>query len=180
MVALLLANGFEEVEAVTPADFLRRANLDVRLLGIGGLQIEGAHGIRVAADQRIEDFNEEPEAIVLPGGMPGAENIASSEEALKLVRKTFEKGRLVAAICAAPAVALQKSGILEGKRVTCFPGFETRLRGCRFVEDRVVVDGNLVTSRGAGTAAEFAIKIVEILAGEEAAKELHERTLQKH
>jgi 4-methyl-5(b-hydroxyethyl)-thiazole monophosphate biosynthesis len=180
MVALLLADGFEEVEAITPADFLRRAKLDVCLLGIGGLQIEGAHGITVAADQRIEDFEGEPEAVVLPGGMPGAENIAASEEALALVRKTFESGCLVAAICAAPAVALQKSGILEGKRVTCFPGFESRFQGCRFVEERVVVDGNLVTSRGAGTAAEFAIKIVEVLSGKSAAEDLYSRTLQNY
>jgi len=178
MIALLLAPGFEEVEAVTPADFLRRAGLDLRLVGVGDTLVEGGHGIPIRADLRLEDLDEEPDAVIVPGGMPGAENIAASLAALSLIRKTHDRDRLVAAICAAPAVVLSQTGILAGRRVTCFPGYEDRLEDCTFVEDRVVVDGNLVTSRGAGTAAEFAVKVIEILLGRDAAEQVHERTLQ--
>jgi 4-methyl-5(b-hydroxyethyl)-thiazole monophosphate biosynthesis len=179
LVALLLAAGFEEVEAITPADFLRRAGLDVRLVGIGGTEIEGSHGIVVTADLEIEELSEVPLAVVIPGGMPGAENIASSTRAMEVIRDVSRSGGTVAAICAAPAVVLQKTGILDGKRVTCYPGYEVRLENCRFVEDRVVVDGALITSRGAGTAAEFSIKLIEMLKGREAAESVHRKTLQR-
>ena len=132
----------------------------------------------MGVDLRLEDLQEQPDAVIVPGGMPGAANIASSDTALALIRSAFDRGRLVAAICAAPAVVLARTGILSGRRVTCFPGYEDRLEDCTFVEDRVVVDGNLVTSRGAGTAAEFAVKVIEILVSPEAAREVHERTLQ--
>jgi 4-methyl-5(b-hydroxyethyl)-thiazole monophosphate biosynthesis len=105
--------------------------------------------------------------------------VAASEKALELIRSTFDAGRVVAAICAAPAVVLQKAGVLNGKKATCYPGFESRFQGCVFSESRVVVDGNLVTSRGPGTAAEFAVQLIEILAGAEAAAEIHGKTLQK-
>ena len=179
MIALLLADGFEEVEAITPADFLRRAGVDVGLVGIGGGVITGGHGIAVKADIRIEEILEIPEGVVVPGGMPGAENVAASEKALELIRDAFGAGKLVAAICAAPAVVLQKAGVLAGRTATCYPGFEHRFRGCAFSEDRVVVDGNLVTSRGPGTAAEFAVKLVEILTGADAAADIYGKTLQK-
>ena len=179
MIALLLADGFEEVEAITPADFLRRAGVDVRLVGIGGGVITGGHGIAVTADTTIDEMSETPEAVIIPGGMPGAENVAASKKALELIRNTFDAGRLVAAICAAPAVVLQKAGVLAGRKATCYPGFESRFQGCVFSADRVVVDGNLITSRGPGTAAEFAVKLVEALAGAEAASDIHRKTLQK-
>jgi len=179
MVALILAPGFEEVEALTAADFLRRAGVDVKLVGVGAGRIVGSHDIVVEADVSLEDLEGEPEAVVVPGGMPGAENVAAAEKALEMIRKVHAKGGLVAAICAAPAVVLQPAGVLQGRRVTCYPGFEDRFRGCSFVEERVVVDGNVVTSRGPGTAAEFSIKLVEILAGPEAAEEIRRKTLQK-
>lgn len=178
MIALLLAQGFEEVEAVTPTDFLRRAGLDVRTVGIDGKRATGAHGITLEADVALGDLQAEPDAIVVPGGMPGAENIAASDAALGLIRSVFDKGGIVAAICAAPAVVLQKTGILRGMRVTCYPGFEDRFSGCTPVDERVVVDGNVVTSRGPGTAAEFSIKLIELLAGKQSASEIHRRTLQ--
>jgi len=178
MVALLLAPGFEEVEAVTPADFLRRAGVEVRLVGIGGRDIEGSHGIRVQADLTIEELREEPEAVIVPGGMPGAANIAASPAAVALIRRLHEKKKLVAAICAAPAVVLAPAGVLAGKRATCFPGLEDQLAGARFTQNRVVVDGNVVTSRGPGTSAEFAVKLIELLVGRDKALEIHRRTLQ--
>lgn len=188
MVALLLAEGFEEVEAITPADFLRRAGVDVTLAAVGGSRlVTGSHGIVVQADcllEQLEEPAERPpqiEALVVPGGMPGAANIAASPAALELVRDVFRAGRLVAAICAAPAVVLGAAGVLGGRQATCFPGYEEKLRaaGARPSAERVVVDGNLITSRGAGTAAEFALAVVERLVGAEAARELHARTLQK-
>jgi 4-methyl-5(b-hydroxyethyl)-thiazole monophosphate biosynthesis len=179
LYALLLAAGFEEVEATTPADFLRRAGVDVRLVGIGGRLIEGSHGIRLQADLPIEELAEEPDGVILPGGMPGAANIAASQAAMELVRRTHARGKLVAAICAAPAVVLEPAGVLAGRRATCFPGFEERFTTAQFSRSRVVVDGNVVTSRGPGTAAEFAIKLIELIAGREKAQEVHRRTLQR-
>jgi len=179
MYALLLAPGFEEVEAVTPADFLRRAGIDVRLVGVGGRLVEGSHGIRLEADLTLEELAEEPEGVILPGGMPGAANLAASPAAVELIRRVHSQGRLVAAICAAPAVVLEPAGVLAGKRATCFPGFEERFTTARFSASRVVVDGNLITSRGPGTAAEFAVKLIEHIAGREKAQEVHRRTLQR-
>jgi 4-methyl-5(b-hydroxyethyl)-thiazole monophosphate biosynthesis len=179
MYALLLAPGFEEVEAVTPADFLRRAGIDVRLVGVGARLVEGSHGIRLAADTTLEELAEEPEGVILPGGMPGASNLAASPAVLELIRRTHAAGRLVAAICAAPAVVLEPAGVLAGKRATCFPGFEERFASARFNAGRVVVDGNLVTSRGPGTAAEFSEKLIELIAGRAQSLEVHRRTLQR-
>jgi 4-methyl-5(b-hydroxyethyl)-thiazole monophosphate biosynthesis len=179
MVAILLADGFEEVEAVTPADFLRRAGLDVRLVGVTGRTVTGGHGITITADTTIEEMEGEPEALVVPGGGVGAENLAASEPTLELIRKTHGAGKLVAAICAAPAIVLHKAGILTGRRVTCYPGFENMLTGCTFCEERVVLDGNVLTSRSPGTAAEFSLQIVEILAGKDAAGSIHTATLQR-
>jgi 4-methyl-5(b-hydroxyethyl)-thiazole monophosphate biosynthesis len=109
--------------------------------------------------------------------MPGAANLAASPEVLSLIRRLHAQGRLVAAICAAPAVVLEPAGVLAGRRATCFPGFEDRLATARFSAGRVVVDGNVVTSRAAGTAAEFAEKLVELIAGRAKALEVHRRTL---
>jgi 4-methyl-5(b-hydroxyethyl)-thiazole monophosphate biosynthesis len=177
--ALLLAPGFEEVEAVTPADFLRRAGIEVLLTGIGGRLIEGSHGIRVQADLEIGELPADVEGVIVPGGMPGAANIAASPAAMDLIRRLHEQGRLVAAICAAPAVVLEPAGVLSGRRATGFPGTESSLTSGRFVQNRVVVDGNVVTSRGPGTAAEFAVKLIELIAGRDKALEVHRRTLQK-
>ncbi len=179
MIALLLAEGFEEVEAVTPADFLRRAGLDVKMVGIGGRRIEGAHGIFFETDLTIEDINEDPEAVIVPGGMPGAENVADNEKALSIIRKVNDNGGVVAAICAAPAVVLQKAGILNGKRVTCYPGFQDKFQNCYFKKEKVVIDGNIVTSRGPGTAAEFSIKLIEKLLDKQKAEEIRKKTLQR-
>ena len=179
MIALLLAHGFEEVEALTPVDLLRRAGLDVRLVGVGATVVQGGHGIRVEADTTLDDLDiDQVEGLILPGGGEGTENLARSKGVLDLVRELFARGNLVAAICAAPAVVLQGTGVLKGRRVTCYPGFEDRLSGCSFLEDRVVVDGNLVTSRGPGTAAEFSLALIEILVDRGAAEEIRIATLQ--
>ena len=176
-VAVLLADGFEEVEGLTQVDFLRRSGLDVTALGVTGKLVTGGHDIRIDTDMRVEEAQGPFDAVVIPGGKPGAENIASSEASTALIREVYEKGELVAAICAAPAVVLEPMGILEGRKATCFPGFEVRFEKASFVEDRVVRDGKIITSRGPGTAGEFAVAIVRFLLGEEKAEELRSRTL---
>ncbi|MBT3275702.1 MAG: DJ-1 family protein [Spirochaetales bacterium] len=176
---VVLADGFEEVEAVTPIDFLRRADCDVTIAGLKGGAVIGAHGIEIRTDRPIGECGADFDAVVLPGGMPGAENLAASGEVIDLVKRIFKSGGLVSAICAAPAVVLAPNGFLDGKMATCYPGFETRFGDTEFSSDRVVRDGNVITSRGAGTAAEFAVEIVRYLCGDEAADALHAGTLQK-
>ena len=178
-VAVLLAVGFEEVEAATPIDFLRRAGFDVTVAGVGGTSIEGAHGLTFQTDTKVTKLSSDLDAVVVPGGMPGATNLAASEEVNALIRKLFKEGKLVASICASPAVVLSPLGILEGKKATCHPSAVKDLKCGTISEERVVHDGNVITSQGPGTAAEFSIKIVEYLAGENAAQELHRRTFQK-
>ena len=179
MVAILLADGFEETEAVVPADYLRRAGLEVKLVGVTGRTVTGGHGIAVQADLSLGELRDSPEAVVVPGGGKGAENIAASRESLALIRRVHADGRIVAAICAAPAVVLHTAGVLAGRRVTCYPGLERSLTGATFSEDRVVVDGNIVTSRGPGTAAEFALELAKLLAGKAKADSIRAATLER-
>jgi protein deglycase len=175
---IILAEGFEEVEALTPADYLRRAGISVTLAGVGGKEISGSHGIRVIADNRIEALGADFDCVVVPGGMPGSKNIAGSAAAVALIRGALAGGKIVAAICAAPAVVLgNAAGVLEGRRYTCFPGMERECAAGEFRPERVVVDGNLITSRAAGTAGEFSIAIVEAMVGTKEARELAERVL---
>ncbi len=178
-VAVLLADGFEEVEGLTQIDFLRRSGLDVSVLGVTGKSVTGGHDIRVDTDMRIEDAGNSFDAVVIPGGMPGAEHVHESVAAQGLIRKVYEEGELVAAICAAPAVVLEPLGVLEGKTATCYPGFESRLKSCTFSEERVIRDGKLITSRGPGTAGEFAVAIVDFLLGSEKAEEIRSQTLTR-
>ncbi|MDC7219154.1 MAG: DJ-1/PfpI family protein [Spirochaetales bacterium] len=177
-IALLLADGFEEVEAITPADFLRRAGVEVILCGVYGPSVTGSHDITIEADLTLDELPDDLDGVVIPGGMPGAANIAESEEALKLIKRIHNDSELVGAICAAPAVVLGSAGILEGREFTCYPGFEKEVSGARFSEARVVRDSNLITSRGPGTAAEFSLALVEYLVSKEKAKELALATLQ--
>ena len=128
----------------------------------------------------VDELPADLDGVVIPGGMPGAANIAESDEAVSLIKKLFQEGKLIAAICAAPSVVLgEKTDILDSRNFTCFPGFESRVTGGTFREDRVVRDGNVITSRGAGTAAEFSVEIIRYLAGDNSAKEISVSTLQK-
>lgn len=177
--AVLLADGFEEVEALLPVDYLRRSGLDVSVLGVTGKQVTGGHDIRVDTDMKIEDADGTFDAVYIPGGLPGVENIAASAAAEELIRHVYEKGELVAAICAAPAFVLEPMGIIKGKKVTCFPGAEAKLKTSTFVEERVVKDGKILTSRGPGTAGEFAIEVIRFLLGDEKAEEVRSKTLTR-
>lgn len=173
-VLVLLAEGFEEIEAVTVIDVLRRAEIDVVSASLNGSEVKGSHGISIVADSTLDEVEEQMfDAVVLPGGMPGARHLRESHAVLNLIREAAHKGKYVAAICAAPT-ALDVAGVLKGRRATSYPGHE--IPSAEYVEEPVVVDGHIVTSRGPGTAFEFALKLVEKLAGPELA-ELHRERL---
>lgn len=177
-VALLLAEGFEEVEALTPADLLRRAGIEVLLTGVTDSSVRGGHDITVEADVTLDELDPEGlDGIILPGGMPGASHIAASPQAMKLIKRVYNDSEMVAAICAAPAVVLGAAGLLEGREYTCYPGFEAKVKGARYSKDRVVKDSNVITACGVGAAAEFGLALIEYLAGKEKAREIKEKTL---
>lgn len=172
MITVLLADGFEEIEALTPVDMLRRAGKKVVTVGITGKTVTGAHGIPVIADREPKDLpHDEIECLILPGGMPGTKNLDASPETDALINRTLADGGRLAAICAAPSV-LGKRGLLRGKKATCYPSFERFLEGADCVTDKVVTDGNVTTSRGAGTAMDFAIDLVALLVSPEKSDEL--------
>ena len=176
-VAVLLAEGFEEIEAVTLIDVLRRAGLAVTTCGLSGLQVKGSHGITVAADTTIDAALAGAwDMVILPGGMPGSTTLRDDARVGKLLEKAAGAGGYVGAICAAP-IALARFGHLEGRQATSYPGFAPELGGADYREDRVVCDGRVMTSRGPGTAMEFALAIVERLAGPAKARELKAQML---
>lgn len=174
MIYLFLANGFEEVEALTPLDLLRRAGCEVTTVGVGGDPIVGAHGIAVQADIPDTMFRDaRPEMIVLPGGMPGTRHLDESHIVDTAVRAASASGAYLAAICAAPMI-LGKRGYLNGKRAVCFPGFEQYLTGASLPTDgaRVVRDGRIVTAAGMGVALDFGLELVRAIKGDAAADKL--------
>lgn len=178
-VAILLADGFEEVEVITPADFLRRAGIQVILTSIGGLTVTGCHNIELSADITLDALvAADLDGIILPGGLPGAANLAQSEVLIELICNMNKNNKLLAAICAAPALVFGTAGLLVGRNFTCYPGFENEITGANFSTENVVQDANMITSRGPGTAAEFSIAVIEYLLGKEAAMTVKKATLQ--
>ncbi len=172
---IFLADGFEEIEALTPVDLLRRAGVDVMTVAVGEFrEVTGAHGITVEADLLLDDEDmADADLLVAPGGMPGAKNLADSRKVCELFRHQAERGALVAAICAAPAVLLAPLGITAGKRATCYPGFEEALTagGATHVGDeRVVRDSNVITANGPSSAIPFALALVDALVPGKAAE----------
>lgn len=163
MVYVFLAEGFEEIEALTPIDILRRAGIEVKTVGVGAKVITGSHGIPVTCDITEDKVSpENAEAVILPGGMPGTLNLEKSETVNKFIDYAFKNNKLIGAICAAPSV-LGKKGILKGKNATCFDGFQSYLEGARVLSVPAVRDGMIVTARGAGAASEFAFMLLEAL-----------------
>ena len=175
MIYLLLADGFEEVEALAPLDLLRRAGKEVLTVSITERRaVTGAHGITVLADLTAEEITSLcDEMLILPGGMPGTKNLDASPLTDRLIGEVLAKGGHLAAICAAPMI-LGKRGLLEGKRATCYPGFEDALLGAHIVSDPVVTDGSITTATGAGVAVLFGGALVSVLCGEERARSLLE------
>lgn len=205
-VAVFLAKGFEEIEALTVVDYLRRAEVDVTTVAIpekGTYEtsplVMGSHGIAVVSDMQLSVYlhslkGELPDAVYAPGGMPGAANIATSETTLEFIQKCAASGKIVAAICAAPAVVLAKTGVLKGKKYTCYPGMEEGLEdycgsssrmeelmaGSTLVRSEPwVYDGGILTGKGPGAAEQFAMKLVELLVGPERADLIKKGSCQR-
>ncbi len=174
MVYVFLAEGFEEMEALAPIDILRRAGLSVQTVGIGGREITGSHGVTFIADVADDAFTpDDMEAVVLPGGMPGTKNLESARTVSAALNCAVRENVVVAAICAAPSI-LGHKGFLQGKRATCYPGFESELHGAEVTGESVVVDGRFVTASGAGAALDFALALVSCLRSEQEARHLRE------
>jgi len=196
---VLLADGFEDVEAITPIDYLRRAGIEVTTVSIsdnltvtskwGGIKIIASATLAEIAKKSASNWD----AVILPGGMPGAANLAGSKETSALIKNMAANGKLICAICAAPAIVLAPLGLLNGKKFTCYPGMEekvTNSAACcasagnsdccansKWLEERVVTDGNVITSRGAGTAGEFTIAIIEKLLDKATAQKIADAVL---
>jgi len=167
------ANGFEEVEAITPIDVLRRAGCEVTTVSVmGKKEVTSARGVSIITDALYEDMDySEVDLVVLPGGQPGSDNLNRHEGLKRQIRMLHDKGRMIAAICAAPRV-LGSAGVLKGKRATCFPGTEDLLTGATFTGNAVEVDGNIITAKGPGAAMKFSLTLVEQLVGKSKADEL--------
>ena len=203
-IVVFLAPGFEEIEALSPVDYLRRAKQDVILVALPvagnfGRLVTSSHNVTLQADKTFEEFTAEigsdlPDAVFVPGGMPGSKNVAAFAPALDFIKKMFEQKKLVTAICAAPVGVLAKTGVLAGKRYTCYPGMNENLaeycggddvvavamEGAKHCPDEpFVVDGNVITGRGAGAAEQFAMAMVEYLCGAETAAKIKEATVQR-
>ncbi|MCI1964604.1 MAG: DJ-1/PfpI family protein [Oscillospiraceae bacterium] len=175
MIYLFLAQGFEETEAIAPLDLLRRAGAQVKTVGVGGKKITGSHGIEVTAD--LEDGQvtlQNAEMVILPGGMPGTNNLEQSPVVSAAISYCAENGKKVAAICAAPSI-LGHMGLLSGHRAVCFPGFEKDLTGAEVTVEPVCASGNFITARGAGVAVPFGLKLVEVMFGKQKSDEIKEK-----
>ena len=175
MVYILLADGFEEAEALVTADLLRRGKVETALVGLDGLEVRGSHGITVTADLTMDEVDRERmEMLVLPGGLGGVESIQMNLFALALIQHAYDNGSYLAAICAAPTI-LAHLGILDRRKAVCYPGMEEDMGSAVVQQGRpVVVDGRIVTGEAAGSVFSFGLKLVEILRGEETAQAVKE------
>ena len=172
-VLVPIADGTEEIEAVCLIDTLRRAGADVTVASVGQLQVAASRGVKIVADALIADcVSVTYDCIALPGGMPGAEHLRDSAPLIAKLKEQKGSGRLYAAICASPAVVLQPHGLLKGVKATCFPSCRDQLDPAHTSNDRVVVDGQCVTSQGPATALDFALKLTELLFGPDKAQEV--------
>ncbi len=172
---VFFADGFEEIEALNVVDVLRRAGMPVITVSINPQpQAKGAHGVTVVTDAVIGDLTDDVEAewLIMPGGMPGASNLAACQRLVALLRAQYESGRGVAAICASPAVVLGPLGMVDGRKAVCYPGMEAGLTGADVQATQVAVDGNVVTGNGPAAASRFALAIVQESLGEAAAAEV--------
>lgn len=175
MIYIFLANGFEETEALTPADILRRASLRVALVGVGSDVITGSHGISVICDMTDNDIvlDDSLDAVFLPGGMPGTINLEKNPAVQKAIDFASENDKLICAICAAPSI-LGHKGLLVDKKAICFPGFEDELTGATLSDEFVCSDGKIITAKGMGSAVEFGLRIAEYFKGHETAEKVRE------
>ena len=175
---MFFADGFEEVEAIAALDVIRRAKIDIKSVGIGGKNITGSHGITVVCDLLESEIapSDSCDGIILPGGMPGTENLYNSDKVIEFVNYCEINGKFLCAICAAPII-LGRKNYLSGKKAVCFPGFEEELKGASVSDSFVCRDGNIITAKGMGCAVNFGIEIVAAVKGNEFAADL-KSTLQ--
>lgn len=172
MIIVLLADGFEEIEALTPVDMLRRSGASVKTVGVGGKIAVGSHGIPVICDILPEEVKlSDVSMAIFPGGMPGSLNLDASPFTDEVIEAVSKNGGRLAAICAAPLI-LGRRGLLDGREAICYPGFEGELRGARISESSVVTDGNITTAKGMGVALEFSKELITLIYGKEKAEEL--------
>lgn len=201
---VFLADGFEEIEAITVIDYLRRAQIEVFTVAVPSKTMQnekfatGSHNITVQADLNFSEFQKEfnenlPDLLYIPGGIPGAPNNASCENLLQFVKKMFENGKFVTALCASPAVVLSKTGVLKNKKWTCYPQMEKNLseycgtkekadlltKNSIHLEEPFVTDGNLVTGRGPGATEQFAMELVRLLCGEDVMQKIKNASVQR-
>ncbi len=177
-IGVFFAEGYEEIEALTVVDLLRRADIRVDMVSITAEKtVKGSHGIAVGMDQVLSEADFSAfDGIVLPGGMPGTKNLEHCEELMKQVDAFMKDGKLVCAICAAPSI-LGHRGHLQGRKATAYPGMEGELTGAEWVADKAVTDGNIITARGMGCAIAFGLAIIEKLKGEQAADEMAQKVV---
>lgn len=178
MIYILLADGFEEIEALTVVDFVRRSNLSIQIVStMNSLEVIGAHGIKVVADALLKEISlTDPELIVLPGGLPGATNLRKNAMVTNCLIEQAKNDGMIAAICAAPYI-LGELGLLKGKKATCYPGFESHLLGANYTGNLVECDGNIITGKGPAAAFLFATQIIEALQGKETRMRIEKETL---
>ena len=178
MILILLADGFEEIEALTPLDILRRGGFDVKTVAIGSKIAVGSHSIPVVCDMEASEVDTDKISMVIfPGGMPGSLNLDASSYTDKFINAVTKKGGRLAAICAAPLV-FGRRGLLSGKEAICYPGFENELCGAKISERSVVTDGNITTAKGMGVALEFSLELIRLLSGEEKAKAIADAVMK--
>ena len=173
MVYIFLADGFEEIEALTQVDYLRRAGIEVKTVGVTGKTVHGAHGISVLSDITEKDvvLDEDLSMVILPGGIPGVPNLSKSETVIDALEYAYKNDKFIAAICAAPTL-VAKYGYLEGKNAVCYPSMEDELYGANRVDAPVVRDGKIITARAAGASEEFAFELIRALTSKEAAEKV--------
>ena len=170
-IAVIFADGFEDIEAIATVDVLRRAQCDVVMVGLDAEQVSSSHGVTIIMDTTLAELDGELDAVVLPGGLPGAENLKNSSAVLSLLKETYNKGKIVAAICAAP-MALEAAGLMSGVTATCYPGFESSVGSANMTGNRIEQDGRIITGNGPGSAIEFALQIVRAIGKEDTASAL--------
>lgn len=176
---IFLAEGFEETEAIVPYDILRRGGVDVKFVSVTqSINVRGTHGVSVEAQETISASAASADLLVLPGGMPGTLNLASCQALNDILSEAASKGKLVAAICAAPSI-LGHIGLLKGRRATCYPGFEDKLAGANCTGERIVKDGNFITGIGPGASYEFGLALLTELEGEDVAREVKSQMIMK-
>lgn len=177
-----ISNGTEEVEALIPVDVLRRAGADVCIVSTtGDLEVTTAHNVRIIADALIEDFDgfDDADLLMIPGGLPGAENLCNHPLVREAIKKQYDNGKLVSAICAGPMI-FGSLGISKGKRCTCYPGFEDYLDGATYTAELVTVDGNMVTGEGPAATFPYAFTLCELLFGKTVSKSLQDGMMYTH